>query len=108
MVKLRGDAEFRNVFETGTRSAGKLLAAHVLPSQPDTRAAFVAGRVVGDAVVRNRARRLMREAWKAVNPSVAPGTHVIFVARSGIRGARTADVAAEMGALLRRSGAVKP
>ena len=105
--KLRGDVEFRRVLQAGTRAGGKLLAAHVLASQRDTRAGFVAARVVGGAVVRNRARRVMREAWRAVHPSVVPGTHVVFVSRPGIRDARTGEVAAEMAALLRRKGVVK-
>lgn len=107
-MKLRGDAEFRNVFQTGIRTGGNLLSAHVLAAQRETRAGFITGRAVGGAVARNRARRLMREAWKVLNPSLPPGTHVVFVARSPIRAARAADVVAEMRALLRASAVVKP
>ncbi|MDP8956359.1 MAG: ribonuclease P protein component [Actinomycetota bacterium] len=102
--KLRGDAEFRRVLQGGTRAAGRLLAVRVLPSQEMTRAGFIAGRTIGGAVARNRARRLMREAWQTVASRVLPGTHVVFLARGEIEAARTADVAQEMAALLRRTG----
>ena len=106
-AKLRAAVEFRHVLSSGTRTAGKLLIAHALVSQEEMRAGFVAGRAVGGAVARNRARRLMREAWRAVRSSVAPGTHVVFVSRPEIRNATMGEVAAEMAALLRRSGVRK-
>ncbi len=103
-AKLRGGTQFRRVLRDGTRAAGQLLTIHALPEQVETRAGFIAGRGVGGAVVRNRARRLMREAWRVVDPAVRPGTHVVLVSRPGIRTARTGEVAAELTALLRRTG----
>jgi ribonuclease P protein component len=63
--------------------------------------AFVAGRRVGGAVERNRARRILRAAWREVAPQVGNGNDVVLVARSGIRGAKTQDLVAEMTELLR-------
>jgi ribonuclease P protein component len=59
---------------------------------------------VGGAVVRNRARRIMRAAWRAVEPSIAQGVVAVFVARETIRGAKTQDVEAEVRELFRRMG----
>ena len=101
--KLRGDPEFRRVLETGTRTSGKLLAAHVLAVEGETRVRFIAGRAVGGAVVRNRARRLMREAWRRLEPSGPARIHAVFVARVAMRTATTDDVAAEMTRILQRS-----
>jgi ribonuclease P protein component len=103
-AKLRGGAQFRRVLQGGSRAAGGLLAVHALPAQAETRTGFIAGRAVGGAVVRNRARRLMRAAWRTVDSTVRPGTHVVLVSRPGIRSARTAEVAAELTVLLRRIG----
>jgi ribonuclease P protein component len=63
--------------------------------------AFVAGRRVGGAVERNRARRVLRAAWRAIDPPIEPDVDVVLVARAGIRGARTQDLVAEMNDLLR-------
>ena len=67
--------------------------------------AFVAGRRVGGAVVRNRARRILRAAWRELAPRVRHGYDIAFVARrAAIRGAKTQDVVAEMDDLLARAG----
>ena len=70
-------------------------------------AGFVAGRRIGKAVARNRARRVLRSAWREVAPRVAPGTDVVWVAREPIRGAKTQDLVAEMMELLRRAEVVR-
>lgn len=62
--------------------------------------AFVAGRKVGGAVARNRARRILRAAWRELAPRVREGYDIALVARATIRGAKTQDVVAEMTELL--------
>lgn len=66
--------------------------------------AFVAGRRVGGAVLRNRARRVLRAAWREIAPEVRPGNDVAFVAREAIRGAGTQELVVEMRELLTRAG----
>jgi ribonuclease P protein component len=66
------------------------------------RIGFTAGRRVGGAVVRNRARRLMREAWLTVGDRAGGGFDLVLVARAGIDQRKAADVAAELESLLRR------
>jgi ribonuclease P protein component len=63
--------------------------------------AAVATRRVGGAVERNRARRILRAAWRALAPGVGDAYDVVLVARAGIRGAKTQDLVAEMTELLR-------
>ena len=64
--------------------------------------AVVAARRVGGAVARNRARRVLRAAWRQVAPQ--DGTDAVLVARQVIRGANTQELVAEMTELLRREG----
>jgi len=70
--------------------------------------AVVAARKVGPAVERNRARRILRAAWRQVAPTVAEGYDVVLVARQGIRGAKTQDLVDEMTELLRRAEVARP
>jgi ribonuclease P protein component len=70
--------------------------------------AFVAGRRVGGAVVRNRARRILRAAWRELAPRALKGCDVAFVARATIRGAKTQDLVSEMQELLHRARALQP
>lgn len=101
-------ADFRSALERGARAAETRVLVYVRPSGQDTRAGFVCARHVGGAVVRNRARRILREAWRAIAHGVQPGFDIVLVARPGIRGAKTNDLMAEMVAALSSLGAMKP
>lgn len=77
---------------------------YVVPGQELTRAAFVCGRRVGGAVARNRGRRLLREAWRALATRVQGSFDMVFVARPEIHGAKTPDVIADMSRALVAAG----
>jgi ribonuclease P protein component len=66
--------------------------------------AAVAGRKIGGAVQRNRARRILRAAWREAALRGIEGVDVVLVARPAIRGARTQDLVAEIAELARRAG----
>jgi ribonuclease P protein component len=70
--------------------------------------AFVAGRRVGGAVDRNRARRILRAAWQAVAPRVRDGYDIALVARRTIRGARAHELVPEVERLLSRAQIIVP
>jgi ribonuclease P protein component len=65
--------------------------------------AFVAGRRVGGAVQRNRARRILRAAWRELAPRVGENNDIAWVARGTIRGCKAQDLLAEMKELLTRA-----
>lgn len=93
-------AKYKKVFDRGRSVKGRLLVAWRL-SQPD--ADRMAGVVVSkktfhDAVDRNRAKRLMREAYRLlVKEGLAPlETEWVFIARRAIIDKHCADVMDEM------------
>ena len=63
--------------------------------------ALVAGRKVGNAVQRNRARRVMRAAWREVG-TTDPRQDVVIVARAAIAGATSPELVSEIEELLTR------
>jgi ribonuclease P protein component len=69
--------------------------------------ALVAGKKIGGAVQRNRARRILRAALHEVAPRGIAEHDVVLVAREAIRGARTQDLITEMTELLGR-GETRP
>jgi len=71
-------------------------------------AVFVAGRKVGGAVARNRARRILRAAWRELAPRAREGYDIAVVARATIRGAKTQDLVAEMTELLLPAEVIRP
>lgn len=70
--------------------------------------AIVAGRRVGGAVVRNRARRILRASWRELAPRVRDGVDVALVARGTIRGARSHELVPEVEGLLSRAQVIAP
>ena len=64
------------------------------------------GRAIGGAVVRNRARRILREAWGEALPRLGQPFEVVVVARAEIVGATTEEVARDLAATLRMAGAL--
>ncbi len=82
------------------------MVLYVRPGAGQARGAWIVGRKVGSAVARNRARRLIREAWRTLAPLVNDGNDVVVVARSPFRGAKADDVTREIRSLLVRAGAM--
>jgi ribonuclease P protein component len=79
---------------------GKRVVVFLAPGSGEV--AFVAGRRVGGAVERNRARRILRAAWRELAADDKETNDAVVVAREAIRGARTQDLMAEMTDLLHR------
>ena len=98
--------DVERVFAEGRSSHGNRLVLFVAPGSGGT--AVVAARKVGTAVERNRARRILRAAWREVAPRREDGYDIVLVARQGIRGAKTQDLVGEMIELLRRAEVARP
>ena len=95
----------RRTYDEGNSWAHPLLVLVARPNELDlSRVAFVAGRRVGNAVARNRAKRLMREAARALFPRFDPGWDLVLVARRRMLEAKAPQVEAALASLVRRAG----
>lgn len=92
----------QRVFHDAEPVHGKRVVLFVAPGSGGF--ALVAGKKIGGAVQRNRARRVLRAAIREVAPRGVEGHDVVLVAREAIRDARTQDLITEMTELLQRGG----
>ncbi len=76
--------DFAAIQGAGVNRSHPLLTARFLRTDTETtRFGFATGRRLGGAVVRNRVRRRLREALRAM-PSCPPGWDVLIIARPAI------------------------
>jgi len=81
--RIRRKSEFQRVFEAGQRVHGRFLTLIAAPNQTGTaRLGIVASRKLGDAVQRNRAKRLIREVFRrTVRPADGPAIDLVVIPR---------------------------
>ena len=71
------------------------------------RLGVITSRKLGNAVVRNRARRILREAWRLAKERIVDPCDVVIVARRGIVGSSMQEAQHELLDLLKTAGALK-
>jgi ribonuclease P protein component len=92
-TRLRRPGDVRLVYKDGCTWRHPLLVLIARSNGLDSsRIGVSASRKIGGAVVRNRSKRLMREAMRHLYPQVKPGWDVMLIARRHIVGASTSQV----------------
>jgi ribonuclease P protein component len=95
--RLRTRAEFDRVFRRGVRLDGRLFSLVALQSvAPQDRLGLAVGRPVGDAVRRNRARRLLRESFRRLAPVERPPLDLVLIGKPALGAASQAEVDREL------------
>ena len=108
--RLRASDDYSRVRRGGRSWALPLLvlyAARQPAADSPTRVGITAGRRVGGAVVRNRARRRVGEAVRARYDGVAPGWDLVFIVRPRASEADFEEIGSAVGVLLQRAGVVR-
>ncbi|HSK68307.1 MAG TPA: ribonuclease P protein component [Candidatus Limnocylindria bacterium] len=103
--RMRKNGQFRFVYRKGRHASGNLLRLHYVQARR-TQAGFAVSRQVGGAVVRNRVKRRMRECFRLLIPSLAPGYYV-FTANTPAAEADYQAICAQMRQHMAKLGLVR-
>ena len=100
--RISGQKWHSQIHREGSSAANRLLVIRYLANGLDhSRFAYVVSKRVGNAVVRNRVKRRLREAVRV--RSLKGGWDAVFIGRRGIERATFHEVDRAVGNLLRRS-----
>lgn len=107
--RLKRTRDFARVRRHGRSAHSAVAVLYVLPTRSDdVRVGFSVSKRVGKATVRNRVKRLFREAARKDLARVRRGQDLVFIARAPAAGASYTEVAAAVDWLLARAGAIAP
>lgn len=81
--RVRSGADFRRAYNRRRRSSDRWITVFAHPNGlPHPRLGISASRRLGGAVVRNRWKRLLREAFRLSRPQLPAGVDLIVIPRS--------------------------
>jgi ribonuclease P protein component len=99
--RIRRRGEFQQIYKHGTRISGRYYTLFLQPNRLAIgRLGVAATRKLGGAVIRNRAKRLVREVFR--RSGIAPGFDIIVVPRRELLGIPFAVLEAEYRASVER------
>lgn len=87
--RLSRSKDFDAVYRRGRSASSRYLVLHWFARDDAGKAdaprlGLAVPRSVGSAVVRNRVKRLLRESWRELLPTVPPGQDYVLAARPGL------------------------
>ena len=113
---------YQKAYSKGKSAPGRFVAVYTLPDRrnarfvkadpchrPLNRLGLTTGKKIGGAVVRSRARRLMREAYRLIEreQSVSHGNLIVIAARARIAEAGMEDVKRDLLSCMNRLGLIE-
>lgn len=105
---LKKNYEFRRAYAKGLCIVDGVLITYVFKKKRGgIKVGVTSGKKIGCAVVRNRARRVIRAAWRCLDLPVSGSYDIVFVARTRTGKAGMQKVREVMSAHLQKAGVVR-
>lgn len=105
IVKIKENRDFRRIYSKGKSFVSPVLVTYVLKNRTkNVRYGITTSKKTGNAVQRNRSRRIIRAAFAEVSRQIPPGYDFIFVSRGLTTAKKSTDIVDCMQKQLKRAG----
>lgn len=105
---MKDNKDFKRLYTRGKSYVSPVLVTYVLKNRTHTvRTGITTSKKTGNAVLRNRSRRIIREALRKVVPQVKPGYDFVFVARGKTPFVKSTDIYRVMKKQMKEAGVLK-
>ena len=108
LVPICRNSDFRRIYARGKSYVSPLVVVYALKNRTkNVRVGITTSKKVGNAVQRNRSRRVIREAFRALAPRVRPGFDLVLVARGKTPYVKSTDVRRQLERQLQAAGLLR-
>lgn len=102
---IKQNYEFRRAYHRGKNFVSPYLVIYCFKRKyGGIRIGITSGKKIGNAVMRNRSRRIIREAFRSIYSEAKGNWDIIFVARTATVYKKSTDIAVVMRKQLREAG----
>ena len=90
---IKRNKDFQLCFRKGRSFVSRFVIVYARPNKlPCNRLGITTGKKIGGAVVRSRARRLIRQAWRETELLAPVGLDIVIVARTGLADCKSTEL----------------
>ncbi len=106
-VTIKSNCDFRRVYGKGKSFQSPALVSYVMKNRAGIcRIGITTSKKIGNAVERNRARRVIRVAYRSLESKIDGNYDIIFVARSKTKYIKSTDLTLVMLSQLKQAGVI--
>ena len=104
---IKNNCDFRRIYGKGKSFQGPALVSYVMKNRAGIcRIGITTSKKIGNAVERNRSRRVIKAAYKMIEDKICGNYDFVFVARSKTKYVKSTQLALIMLSQLRQAGVI--